>query len=549
VTDRQQRTPFSLNGHASEDQLGVYDDFDAAESRPAYFVPGLVNLSFIGAAIRRSMKLLLLMAVGGLVLGAAVFEVTPHPYQASASVLITLSPYEDSQTAALNNQALAETRSVAQLAESKLGLQQNVGSFLSTYTATSPTDLLLTITASAPSASQATVRANAIAAAFLEFRANELQAQQSLVLQSLQSQLSAARQRVSSINTQISQLSSLPASATQQSKLASLRTELVTANSDLGSIQQGLSSNQASVQPALNAAVKGSQVLSVAGLGRSKYKSVIGYAAIGFIAGLALGLVIIIIRALVSSRLRQRDEIAAALDAPVKLSVSALRAGRWGSVWPGRAATRDRDMKRVVAYLQNVLARSARGSASLAIVAVDDEPVAARAVTALAASYASGGGRVLVADLSAGGAMAHLLRASGPGLRSVSHEGANFTLAVPDRDDPAPIGPLRTAASVAGGAQAADELVRSYESADCLLTLVTLDPAAGGDHLGTWAANAVVVAAAGQSSAERLTGVSELIRLAGTRLDSVVLIGADKSDQSLGLARDPDERADLGILG
>ena len=30
-------------------------------------------------------------------------------------------------------------------------------------------------------------------------------------------------------------------------------------------------------------------------------------------------------------------------------------------------------------------------------------------------------------------------------------------------------------------------------SADLLLTLVTLDPALGGDHLATWATNAVVV--------------------------------------------------------
>jgi hypothetical protein len=41
---------------------------------------------------------------------------------------------------------------------------------------------------------------------------------------------------------------------------------------------------------------------------------------------------------------------------------------------------------------------------------------------------------------------------------------------------------------------------------------------------------------AGGSSAERIHGVGEMIRLAGTRLDSIVLVGADKSDESLGLA-------------
>ena len=86
-------------------------------------------------------------------------------------------------------------------------------------------------------------------------------------------------------------------------------------------------------------------------------------------------------------------------------------------------------------------------------------------------------------------------------------------------------------------------------SADLLLTLVTLDPALGGDHLATWATNAVVVVSAGQSSAERIHGVGEMIRLAGMRLDSVVLLGADKSDESLGLTPRPDEQAGMGALG
>jgi hypothetical protein len=46
---------------------------------------------------------------------------------------------------------------------------------------------------------------------------------------------------------------------------------------------------------------------------------------------------------------------------------------------------------------------------------------------------------------------------------------------------------------------------------------------------------------AGQSSEERIRGVREMIRLAGTRLDSVVLVGADKSDQSLGVSSTPDD--------
>jgi hypothetical protein len=40
-----------------------------------------------------------------------------------------------------------------------------------------------------------------------------------------------------------------------------------------------------------------------------------------------------------------------------------------------------------------------------------------------------------------------------------------------------------------------------------------------------------------------------MIRLAGLRLDSVVLTGADKSDESIGLMRRTDEQAGIGVLG
>ena len=546
MTDREQKVILSLNGDNGEpDRLGVFDDFAATESGIAGFEPGLVNLGFIGAAIRRSARFLFVMAVVGLLLGGAVYKESPHPYQASASILITLSPYENTQTASADNQALAETRTVAQLAERELGLQQSVGSFLSTYIVTPLTDRVMTITASAPSSNQAVLRANALATAFLKFRADELQAQENLVLQSLEQQVNQDKQLVASIDTQISQVTS----SAQPSQLSKLHVEQTSADAVLGSAQQAVSSTQTTVQANLTAALKGSEVLSVAALPPSKLKSSAGYVAIGLIAGFVLGLAIIIVRALVSNRLRQRDDVAYVLDAPVKLSVGTLRARRWIPARPGRARKRDLDLRRVVAHLQRSLPRSTRGVPALAIVAVDNAPVVAQTAAALATSYASQGMQVVAADLSRGAQLARLFGIKSPGVQAVSHQGANFTVAVPDRDDVAPVGPLRPATSTAGAVQAENALSASYASADLLLTLVTLDPAFGGDHLATWATNAIVVVSAGQSSAERTHGVGEMIRLAGTRLDSVVLIGADKSDESLGLTPRPDEQAGIGILG
>jgi capsular polysaccharide biosynthesis protein len=540
---------FSLNGDNESVPLGAYDDLVATDNRSADSVPGLVSLGFIRGAIRRSAGLLLVMAVAGLVVGLGVYIASPHPYQAAASVLLTLSPSEDPQTVAANNQAIAETRAVASLAVQELGLpHQSVGSFLSTYAVTSVSDRLLTVTASAPSSAEALLRATAVANAFLKFRAADLQAQQNLVLGSLDQQISQAKQRVDSIAAQISQLPSQPASSTQQSQLHKLQAEQTSATVTLGVLQQAVNSDYATAQTETTVALKDSQVLSVAPVSSSKKKALFRYGAVGLIAGLALGLGIIIVRALVSDRLRRRSDVAYVIDAPVRLSVGPMRARRWAPSLPGRAAKRDLDMRRVVAYLHRVVPRGTQGAAGLAIVAVDNASVVARAVAALATSQASQGNQVVAADLSRDARLARLLGVKAPGVHAVNHNGANFTIAVPDRDDAVPLGPLRALTSPMGPAQADAPLAASCASADLLVTMVTLDPALGGDHVATWATSAVVVVSAGQSSAERIHGVGEMIRLAGIRLDSVVLIGADKRDESLGLTPRPDEQAGVGIL-
>ena len=541
---------FSLNeGNGEREQLGVYDDFAATGNPSADFVPGLVNLGFIKAAIWRSVWFVTFLTAVGLIGGLAYYVKYPKAYQASASLLITLSPYEDSQTATLNNQAMAETSSVATLAMRKLGLQQSTSTFLKTYSISGVTTRVLTITASGPSPNQAQSRASAVASAFLTFRADELGAQQNLAVASLNQQVNQAKHRVDSLDTQIGQLSGQPVSPAQQSHLGQLRAQRTSAENTLSSLQQAVIGSQSTTLPALTAALKNSQVLSVTPIPYPEKRTLVTYVAVGLIIGLAVGLGIVILRALVSDRLRRRDDVAYALDAPVKLSVHTLRARRRLAPWPGRAAKRNRDMRRVVAHLHSAVPRKTQGAQGLAIVAVDNAPVVAQAVMELVTSYAGSGTQVVAADLSSGANLAHLAGLKGPGTHTVSRNGVTFAMAVPERDDMAPAGPLPPFNSPPGRAQAPDPLVTSDVSADLLLTLATLDPAVGGDHLATWASNAVVVVSSGESSAERIHGVGEMIRLAGMRLDSVVLLGADKSDESLGLTPRPEEQVGMGALG
>jgi len=57
--------------------------------------------------------------------------------------------------------------------------------------------------------------------------------------------------------------------------------------------------------------------------------------------------------------------------------------------------------------------------------------------------------------------------------------------------------------------------------------------------LSGWAARAVVVVTAGRASAGRIQAVGEMLRLAEVPLISAVLVGGDKTDESLGVTRAP----------
>jgi hypothetical protein len=187
-------------------------------------------------------------------------------------------------------------------------------------------------------------------------------------------------------------------------------------------------------------------------------------------------------------------------------------------------------MGRMVDHLRAVIPVAGRGPVSLAVVPVDDPASAASAVVALAASLA-GSKRVVVADLSAGGPAARLLGVRKPGLVEVDHDDANLTVLMPSAGDTALVGPLR---GLDQHAEPDAALASACAQADIVLSLVSLDPARGGDHLATWATDVVAMVTAGRATATRIHTVGEMIRLSGARLASVVVMDYDKADESLG---------------
>jgi capsular polysaccharide biosynthesis protein len=551
VTDRDQRTAiFSLNGDdGPPERLEAFDDFAPVEERPpSALATGLVSVGFIVAAIKRTAPFWCAVALFGLLVGVGIAVKYPPSQQAETSVLITYGPDENPSSAVFDNQAIAESRTVAARAMQKLGLQEGVGSFTKTITVAIVTDSVLQITVSAPTGDEAVSRANAVAAAFLQFRAAQMETAQRELLNSLEHEVSQAKQTVASINSQIRLLSAQPPSPAQASRLKNLRSQLDQAAGQVNVDEQTVQDTKASTGTL--SAVTGSVVLDPGvALVHSRTKSLLTYAVYGLVVGLALGLGIVVIRAIVSNRLRRRDDVARAVGAPVKLSVGAVKLSRWRSGRRRLAVARRIEVRRIAAHLRGAVPARTRGPAAMAVVPVDDPRVAALSLASLALSRAREGLNVVLADLAGGAPAATLLDNKASGVRLVNVLDTHLILAVPERDDIAPVGPLGRAPAEAQRSGFTEAVSNACGSADLLLTLVTLDPSRGGENLATWATSAVVMVTAGRSSWAKINAVGELIRLAGTSVTSAVLVGADKTDESLGVTQHPGILAGTGDPG
>jgi capsular polysaccharide biosynthesis protein len=516
----------------------VTAEHPAAELARA-LMAGLTTLPYIGRAIRRRARMWCAAAMIGLVLGLAAFVVHPPAHKASVSLLITDGASQNPMDAILTEIALVQSRAVAAPVVQSLGLHVTVTKFLSSYTVTQVTDRVIGITASAPSASEAVRRASAIATQFLTYQANLLRAQQQHVVSSMDDQVDSLNQQIAGLDQQIAaaepgtgKSAARHASAAEKAAVSQLDTDRVRDANAIAGLQQAISSYQVSNQLTNDQIISGSRILGQAApLPPSKLKSRTGYLVIGLAAGLALGLGIVIVGALVSDRLRRRDDVARALGAPVELSVGRIRTGLL-SGRRGLAAARGRDMQRIVAYLRGLLPEEPGGAPALAVVPVDDPRPAVLAVLSLALSCAEQGMQVLVADLSDGGLVARQLRVRDRGLRSVRVGGQKLTLVVPRGLLPA--GPLASAGGSPEAELADQDLTAAYAAADLLLTIATVDPAIGADHLGSWATDTVVTVTTGQCAASRIRAAGDLIRLGGTSLVAAVLLDTDKTDDSIG---------------
>lgn len=520
---------------ASDDAPGPLwadEEFTTPEENFAVDPAGAVpNLGFIWAALGRGIRLWGTLAVLGLLLGCSLYVKFEAPAEAETTLLMANVPDTTAGTTIVNDQAIVTSRTAAGAVIRRLGLNEPVSTLLSHYTAVEESGQVLEITVKASSGSLAIREANALASELLSFQATMLTGQQKLTDDALQHQLTAAEHNIRSLTARISQLSALPSTGSVGAQITSLEAQRTQARNALTVLEPSLNGEQATGLADNEAVIQGSQVLDKAALVKqSKKKRLLLFVGGSLMAGLVIGMGLVVLRALITDRLRRRDDVARILGAPVRLSVGPVKVSRWRR---GLAVADDPSIRRIVAYLRGIVLQRPSATTSLAFIPVDDVRISALCIVALAKSLADGGLRVVLADLCPGAPAARLAGGGESGIQQVTIDGALVKLAVPEADDIAPLGPLHHS----GRSAARSDFAALVDSADVLLTLVNLDPATGSEYLPGWATEVVAIVTAGGPSAARVYAVGELLRLAGTPVISAVLIGADRSDQSLGVAR------------
>jgi capsular polysaccharide biosynthesis protein len=497
---------------------------------------GLTSLPFLGAVLRRHAWVWCACGIAGLAVSAGLFVVAPPAYQAQTSILVTNDTVHDPAVQMQGDLELAENAQVAESAMRQLGIRKAVGSFLTSYTVGKVSDQVMQITTMARSQDAAVTEANALATQFLRFRAYELAAQQRLGVAAIRPLLARARQQFDAV---VKQLSRLSAHATppgrkarrhRKAELRHLQIRYRRTGATLGAFYYTLTN-----YPVVTASmVQGTRVLDPAApVPPSRWHVAAISMVAGLVGGLGLGVGLVVIGALVSDSLRRRDDISRALCAPVRsvgrVGLADLLPRRRGPSIAGGG-----ESQRLADRLGGAMPGGER--VRLAVLAVGNTRLVAQALVCLAASCARHGRRIMIADLSDHARAGRLLGRRDPGLHVVTWApGSDLVVSVPEPGDAVPVGPVVDQAMTRRACPAM--VTAAAQSADVLFTLATFDPQTGVEQLATWATDVAVVMTAGRSAPTTIRAIGEMVRAAGLHLACGVLIGADRSDESLGFAR------------
>jgi capsular polysaccharide biosynthesis protein len=504
--------------------------------------PLLGTWHYLRKALRRGWRVWLSFAVLGAYAGLAVLALLPPSSTATVTLLMAHPAALDATSASGTDVSLLASREVAVRAVRDLGTGMSPDAFQSTVSAEAVTNEILKISVSAADNQTAVARANAVTKEYLAFRSDQLRSLSSGLISGYASRIAAMQKQISTLNQEYGTVSQQGLAG--QTRAAEILTQRAELNSQVTSMQQA--SEDSSLQT--DAAISSTHVVDSARAVRPSIKrALVLDLGSGVLGGGALGAGLVLFRALTSERLRRRQDVALALSAPVRFSVTSPgpakgRSRRVTQRLLGRAPWRRRDLEALVYGLGSAIlpgglrpelatpgGTPAPHAASVGVAAVGgNAEVAAAIITAVASHLRVYGLSVFLVDLSATGALVRrmpradassVFRPTGvPGI-AIGPDGTRAVSALP-------VGhPLR----------------ESWEGADVVIALVEVDPGLDVENLRSWVDQVIPLVTAGASTAELLETTAELLRAAGLAVPFAMMVGADDSDQSLGLVDYLDE--------
>jgi capsular polysaccharide biosynthesis protein len=482
-----------------------------------------VSLHYVAKSISRRRWIWISAAIVGLLVGMSLHVVVPRKFQAESSLYMFHNPADDPTRDMATDVALLESNAVAQRVVNVLKLGIPAEKFATQYSGNAVTDNILQITVSAPTAAEAVTRMREIDTQFLDFRTQILTTQNTATVDELQASINTYLSAIASLRTQDASPTTPPSIVTSN------EAQILQDNNTITILSSAIQSDQVTTKSII---AESTVFAGATAITHSALKIFLADSGSGLVGGLAIGLGLIVLLAVVSDRIRLRSEFAAALDAPVELSV-----GRFGRLRVFRKQRLRRKLSHpgrpvelMARYLRGIVHTGATPK-RLAIVSVESLEPSALSLAILAGRLAVfEGKRVMVTDMSPGRILGELLGVSKPETRIVFVKGAwvPVLVSVPPEDDPTvEMPPPELDAEALPGQQ--------WSSPHVVLVLSTVDPATGAGHLSQMADEAIVVATAGRSNATAIRSTTELLRAAGLNVRSAILVGTDRNDDTLGL--------------
>jgi capsular polysaccharide biosynthesis protein len=496
--------------------------------------PALVSLNFLLAALRRRWRFWAAFAAAGLLLGLAYVVLVPPTSVGTVTVVLTHDSSTDPEQAMATELSILRTRSVAEDVIDDLGLDLTPEDLQDSVVVGQASTKVLVIDVPGEDDADAVARADAFAESYLAFRAEQVDAQTNGLLEGHEARLEELQSEVDLVTRQYDAL--VDSDAAGQDRAGELLARRSQLDTEINAVQQAI--QDTTLQN--SAVISGSRILDPAKIvPRSELKRQVLAGGSALLVGGAMGVGLVLSMALTSTRLRRREEVALALGVPVRFSVGELRR-RWSSHLPGRGSERAKDLEVLVRGIDSAIAPRKRASrksrpARLSLATVDDIEATGLVICALAAQFTHRGLSVFLVDLSeSGGLETRLSKALDRDHRPTDPS----TAPVVFRPEGVPSfarGPVGSPHSLASDLPSDDPLRPAWDSADVVLTLAEINPAVGVDHLKSWADQVVLLVTAGRSSAERVRTTAGLLRASGLKLPFAVLVGADRTDESLGL--------------